>query len=84
MEPGFKPQTPQRGEISMSITALMQPMFLPWLHRSNGPGEQETMFRKGFSTPLNGRPRMHAKNSRTGIGTLGGQQVNSNILRLVF
>jgi hypothetical protein len=48
MEVGFKPKTPQRGEIVMSITALMQPMFLPWLHRSNGAMDKKSCSERDF------------------------------------
>jgi hypothetical protein len=51
MEVGFKPETPQRAETTMSITALMQPMFLHWLHRSTGPTAQENPVAEKISAP---------------------------------
>jgi len=74
MEVGFKPKNPHHGEITMSITALMQPVFLSWLHRSNGAMTEWNPVSKGIfgAVCCGGRPRMHAKNRRTGIATLAG------------
>jgi hypothetical protein len=86
MEVGFKPETPQRAETTMSITALMQPMFLHWLHRSTGPTAQENPLAEKISAP--------PTDSRGAFPTcekpshyhrvLGGRPLNSNILRLAF
>jgi hypothetical protein len=86
MEIGFKPETPQRAETTMSITALMQPMFLHWLHRSTDPTGQENPVAEEISVP--------ATDSRGALPTcekpshchraLGGRPLNSNILRSAF
>jgi hypothetical protein len=85
MEVGFKPQTPQRGEISMSITALMQPMFLPWLHRSNGVVNKKLCSERDFRRCSPHRLSSHACEKQShGHRDLGGRRVSSNILGLVF
>jgi hypothetical protein len=71
MEVGFKPKKPHRGEITMSITGLMQPMFLPWLHRNNGANLRVNPVPKGIFD-CNDRPCVHAKNRRTVIVPLVG------------
>jgi hypothetical protein len=74
MEVGFKPKKPHRDEITMSITALMQPVFLLWLHRSNGAMTEWNPVSKGIfgAVHRNGGSGTHAKNRRTGIATLAG------------
>jgi hypothetical protein len=86
MEVGFKPKTAHRGEITMSITVLMQPMFLSWLHRSNGVVKQGTLFRKGFSAlrTATARPCCACEKPSHGHRDLGGRRRVSNILRVVF
>jgi len=76
MEVGFKPKIPHRGEITMSITALMQPMFLSWLHRSNGAMSEWNPVSKGIfgAVHRDGDSGTHAKNRRTGIAALVGNR----------
>jgi hypothetical protein len=80
---GFVSRTPIAAEITMSIAGLMQPMFLRWLHRSNGPMNKNPVPKGIFSLLIALPAFAYMRKTVARVSSGHGHRFNSNILRPV-